>query len=917
MTSRHKSSGKSHGRDFSSSGAKGTKDALKFVPGDIARQPVLSYSSTTGNNLAICKEQWTLHLRNEYGITGNFLETLVYHEFEEIEEPDWTTARPTSLEDDKALMRAVYMELFKERRKQVSTFEQDKPKMFAFMLARTSVEARHKLEAEPEMDGLKAGVDPLGLWKVMVKALSVSSTSSTLSNQKRALDNYKSLRQGDLSIGDYHQEFKRKVANMVALDVTPPSDKMQALDFIGGLAASKFADFSAQLENAVAMAVDKDAVYPNSAQAAYLLAANWKVARSSFASAKSSDTIASVTAFASEIRSHVPANSKSKSRGKGGKDKSPHAESSSSTVEKSDKKAEKAEKKTFSGECWNCGQPGHRQSDCPDKAIGMIGMIGIIGFTSSHSSIDIDEIGLDTMASCHIIRDSRLLTNIRRADRPVEITGIGGVTHCNMIGELELFGTAYYLKQSPANLLSFGLLSASGLSVKHSQKTDEFIVNNENLCFSFRKSRGRNVYVTDGTRLRKLVSSVSFVAESVQKSEFSVSQLVSSSIVPTVAGNEEIYTKRQVEAAKEARRISESLGNPGQRVLESMLDRGAIVGAKVTSFDLRRAYEIYGPSLSAVRGKTTRSKTDSIVTEFVKRSVSAVLTLHVDIMFVEGLSFLISVSTPLMALMVTFLSSKATEQMKDALFAQIGHYKSVGFKVTEVLTDGEGAVAKLTPELNQNEIRVNTTDAGSHVPLVEEKIRQVKNMVRGQINTLPYSLPYALLIWLVYFCVSRINLVPSSSTAEFISPREMMLGQKISLKNDLGYVFGELVEAHEQPQNTNGMQARTRPSIVLYPTNNRQGTWRLLALDTKKVIHRQFMTKMPMNQSTIDAMNVWASENVKKIGKDPIFLRGNRIIDFEDSHDSPITHTVPQKLIVPSDMSDYDPGQVVETETML
>ena len=72
--------------------------------------------------------------------------------------------------------------------------------------------------------------------------------------------------------------------------------------------------------------------------------------------------------------------------------------------------------------------------------------------------------------------------------------------------------------------------------------------------------------------------------------------------------------------------------------------------------------------------------------------------------------------------------------------------------------------------LNEKGITINPSGAGSHVPVIERKIQEVKKRVRAIINFLPYRLAQTLLAFLVFFCVSRINLVPHKTGLVNIFP---------------------------------------------------------------------------------------------------------------------------------------------------
>ena len=52
------------------------------------------------------------------------------------------------------------------------------------------------------------------------------------------------------------------------------------------------------------------------------------------------------------------------------------------------------------------------------------------------------------------------------------------------------------------------------------------------------------------------------------------------------------------------------------------------------------------------------------------------------------------------------------------------------------------------------------------------RIQNIKERFRGIGNTLPYKLTESLEIWLVKYVVSRIVLVPTKNSVEYVSPRE-------------------------------------------------------------------------------------------------------------------------------------------------
>ncbi len=169
--------------------------------------------------------------------------------------------------------------------------------------------------------------------------------------------------------------------------------------------------------------------------------------------------------------------------------------------------------------------------------------------------------------------------------------------------------------------------------------------------------------------------------------------------------------------------------------------------------------------------------------------------------------------------------------------------------VGTILMDNEfEKIRPLVPGIN-----INTTAAKEHVPEIQRRIRVIKERVRALLNTLPFTrMPQLILIELIYHAVLWINAFPSkSSISETLSPREILLCHKLDFKRHCKAPFGSYCEAHDEPLPTNNMVLRSTPSIVLGPTGNLQGTYKIFSLTTGKKIKRRQLTRYPMLYSVI------------------------------------------------------------------
>jgi hypothetical protein len=239
--------------------------------------------------------------------------------------------------------------------------------------------------------------------------------------------------------------------------------------------------------------------------------------------------------------------------------------------------------------------------------------------------------------------------------------------------------------------------------------------------------------------------------------------------------------------------------------------------------------------------------------------------MHCDVMFVKGLAFLITILDPLEMGFVTYISSRTTKEILSAILLHVSHCKARGFKVSTIRGDGEGAFVEMAEYLAEENIATDISGPGQKVPKIERFIRTVKERVRGYDNTLPFVMCKELLRNCVYFCVSRLNMEPSTLSVSGLSPRELFLGRRLDAKVDLRVGFGEYVQA-TTPNTDNSMEARTQGCIALYSTGNGQGSVRMYSLSTKKLFVRDQFKILPMPDEVIKILNATASRDGMKRG---------------------------------------------------
>jgi hypothetical protein len=172
------------------------------------------------------------------------------------------------------------------------------------------------------------------------------------------------------------------------------------------------------------------------------------------------------------------------------------------------------------------------------------------------------------------------------------------------------------------------------------------------------------------------------------------------------------------------------------------LIKNGVIKPPITVHDVYRAFHIYGPDIASLKGKTRLKTPLAIKAEYIPSPLRVGLVMHSDIMFIDKDPYLVTVTTPLGLSVVHHLNgtTKGIHLLKR-LKEIIGLYKTEKLVIENILTDGDSAMLAIVDELSTLRIRVEVSGSGQHVPLVENKIRRIKERVRAHATTLPYMLP--------------------------------------------------------------------------------------------------------------------------------------------------------------------------------
>ena len=227
-------------------------------------------------------------------------------------------------------------------------------------------------------------------------------------------------------------------------------------------------------------------------------------------------------------------------------------------------------------------------------------------------------------------------------------------------------------------------------------------------------------------------------------------------------------------------------------------------------------------------------------------------------MFVKKVSFLVTVSMPLDLTLCTHLTAgKSAKSLDKAFRQQFATMASQGFIVKVVAFDSESAVATVSDTIRELGALCEQKPHGTHVEVAERKQRLIKERARCVIHSLWFKMSINLVVMLVYYCVSRINMMPTRRHENRMSSREAFLGRKLSAR-DICLPFGEYVLVHEERQFTNTMEGRAQEAIAVLPLGNLVGSVQFFTIKTHRFITRAHWTVQPVIPD-------WVKENLNAL----------------------------------------------------
>ena len=134
------------------------------------------------------------------------------------------------------------------------------------------------------------------------------------------------------------------------------------------------------------------------------------------------------------------------------------------------------------------------------------------------------------------------------------------------------------------------------------------------------------------------------------------------------------------------------LGFSSEQDFENMVCSNMIASCPETFSDVKNAKLGFGPDITSLKGEKVRRKPASVVTDYVEITREILesrkeLEVSTDIMFINKLPFLVSISQRLKFTTIDHLSSKKKIALVTSINKIVSYYRSHGLHVVTMFVD--------------------------------------------------------------------------------------------------------------------------------------------------------------------------------------------------------------------------------------
>jgi hypothetical protein len=331
---------------------------------------------------------------------------------------------------------------------------------------------------------------------------------------------------------------------------------------------------------------------------------------------------------------------------------------------------------------------------------------------------------LDRCSTVTAFKNNKYLKGVKKIREEIKINCNAGLVTANLKGNYGRL-KVWYVPKGIANIFSMHELEHL-YCITYNSWDEYYVVHTPRGEVKFHKDEQGLPYINlDKSDEEAAVLLIQIMEQQDKEKEDSTKEGVT--LVQTVHGNYEGFTKREVIKAREVREAQAMLGNPSKKDFQGLVSGNLIPNCPITRSNISNARKIFGPDLASIRGQTVQWTPAPVVGDYVaipQQLVDAnkAVTLAADVFFVDGIAFLITMSRRIKFVTTEHLPIRTATSLSKHLQQVLLVYGWAGFRVRSILMDGEFKKVKgLMPT-----VECNTTAVKEHVSKAEHSIRAVK-----------------------------------------------------------------------------------------------------------------------------------------------------------------------------------------------